>query len=161
MQICPLIDVHRSLIGAYIRDEWGGPLVVSRGKVHNTDSLPGFIAEDEHGTILGAVLYHICDGAFEIVLLYAAVPNQGVGTALLHQSIREAISRGCFRVWLITTNDNTAAIRYYQRYGFSLYAVHINALEEARKLKPEVPLRGIDGIPISHEFEFEIVLEKE
>ena len=43
---------------------------------------------------------------------------------------------GCSRVWLITTNDNIHAIRYYQRFGFALKGVYIDALDESRKLKP-------------------------
>jgi hypothetical protein len=32
-------------------------------------------------------------------------------------------------------------------------------MDEARKLKPQIPLTGNEGIPISHEFEFEIYLD--
>ena len=60
---------------------------------------------------------------------------------------------------LITTNDNTSALRFYQKYGFSLKAVHIGAADEARRLlKPALPRTGEDRIPIHHEFEFEILL---
>lgn len=71
---------------------------------------------------------------------------------------RQAVSENCFRLWLITTNDNLAAIGYYQKRGFSLVAVHRNALEEARKIKPTIPLIGIDGIPLRDEIELEILL---
>jgi len=33
--------------------------------------------------------------------------------------------------------------------------VYINTIEDARKLKSQIPLTGNDGIPIKHEFEFE------
>lgn len=40
-----------------------------------------------------------------------------------------------------------------------LKAVHIGAVDEARSLlKPEIPATGEDGIPIRHEFEFELLL---
>lgn len=55
-------------------------------------------------------------------------------------------------------NDNTHAIRFCQKYGFPLKAVHIGAIEEVRRLKSGVPKLGNDGIPIEHEFEFEILL---
>ncbi|NLJ25121.1 MAG: GNAT family N-acetyltransferase, partial [Firmicutes bacterium] len=71
---------------------------------------------------------------------------------------RVAADKGCKRVWVITTNDNVAAIRFYQLRGFSLVALYRNALEEARKLKPEIPLIGIDGIPVRDEVELEILL---
>ena len=63
------------------------------------------------------------------------------------------------RVWLITTNDNTPAVRFYQKKGFSLVAVYRNAIEASRKLKPEIPLKGIDGIPIRDEIELELLLK--
>ena len=40
----------------------------------------------------------------------------------------------------------------------ALKAVHIGAVSAMRELKGELPQRGEDGIPIEHEFEFEIVL---
>lgn len=34
-----------------------------------------------------------------------------------------------------------------------------NALEGSRKLKPDIPLIGDDGIPLRHEIEFELSLK--
>jgi hypothetical protein len=59
---------------------------------------------------------------------------------------------------LITTNDNTAALRFWQKRGFKLLRVHRNAVEKSRKLKPEIPLTGNDGIPIRDEIELEMML---
>ena len=39
-----------------------------------------------------------------------------------------------------------------------MVAVHPNAMEESRRLKPEIPPTGNDGIPIRDEIEFEMVL---
>ncbi len=57
---------------------------------------------------------------------------------------------------MITTNDNISAIRFCQKKGFSLVAVYRNAIEESRKLKPEIPLEGIDRIPLRDEIEQEL-----
>lgn len=42
--------------------------------------------------------------------------------------------------------------------GYYLVAVHVNSIEKARKLKPEIPPTGFHGIPIRHELEFEKTL---
>jgi hypothetical protein len=55
----------------------------------------------------------------------------------------------------VTTNDNAPAIRFYQRRGWDLVALHRDAVNESRRLKPEIPATGVDGIPIRHELEFE------
>jgi hypothetical protein len=60
---------------------------------------------------------------------------------------------------LITTNDNTHALRFYQRRGLQLAALHRNAIEESRRLKPEIPQHGADGIPLRDELELELVLD--
>jgi hypothetical protein len=50
------------------------------------------------------------------------------------------------------------ALRFYQKRGFVLVAVHRNALEQSRKLKPEIPLIGDDEIPLRDEIELEMML---
>jgi hypothetical protein len=39
-----------------------------------------------------------------------------------------------------------------------LAAVHRGAIAESRRLKPEIPLRGVGGHPIDDEIEFEWLL---
>ena len=46
--------------------------------------------------------------------------HSGAGTALLEAIERVARDAGCTRLWLITTNDNVDALRFYQRRGFRL-----------------------------------------
>jgi hypothetical protein len=49
-------------------------------------------------------------------------------------------------------------LRFYQRRGFVLAALRPNALEAARRLKPEIPLVGDYGIPLRDEIELEMLL---
>jgi ribosomal protein S18 acetylase RimI-like enzyme len=58
-----------------------------------------------------------------------------------------------------TTNDNTRALRFYQRAGFRLTALRVGAVAEARKVKPEIPSHGLDGIPIRDELELTMELQ--
>ena len=63
----------------------------------------------------------------------------------------------CRRLWLITTNDNLDALRFYQRRGLRLAALRPGAVDESRAaLKPSIAEVGEYGIPIRDE----IVLEK-
>jgi ribosomal protein S18 acetylase RimI-like enzyme len=69
-----------------------------------------------------------------------------------------ARAQGAQRLWLITTNDNTHALGFYQRRGFILVGVHIDAIAESRRLKQEIPEFGSDGVPIRDEMEMQLVL---
>ncbi|AIQ63678.1 acetyltransferase [Paenibacillus stellifer] len=135
-----------------------GSVMVSRGQLHVLEHLPGYYAADEDGNTVGEVFYHIENRECEVVSLESRRENRGAGTELIGAVVRRARDEGCTRVWLITSNDNTRAIRFYQKRGLDLKAVHRDAITEARKLKPSIPLIGMDGIPIRHELEFELTL---
>ena len=77
---------------------------------------------------------------------------------LLAAARMEARERGCRRLWLVTTNDNTPAVRFYQRRDFDICAFHRNAITESRRLKPEIPDEGLFGIRVRHEIELEYLL---
>jgi hypothetical protein len=50
-------------------------------------------------------------------------------------------------------------LRFYQKRGFVLVAVHRNALERSRQIKPEIPHVGLHGIPLRDEIELEMRLK--
>lgn len=102
--------------------------------------------------------YHLEGEACEIVTLDAWRTGLGVGTALIETVKQVAGREKCRRLWLVTTNDNLPALRFYQRRGFVIAAVHLNAIEKDRRLKPEIPLTGLNGIPIRDEIELEMRL---
>jgi ribosomal protein S18 acetylase RimI-like enzyme len=146
--------------GAWKREQlerWEAARVVSRGKLYDVLTLPGFVAErgDER---VGLLTYHIEGDQCEVVTLHSIVQDIGAGSALMATAQAMAREAGCKRLWLITTNDNLHALRFYQRRGMHIAAVHVNALEESRRIKPEIPLMGMDGIPLRDEIELEILL---
>ncbi len=119
--------------------------------------LPGFVAH-EHGEALGLATYTLDGGECEIVTIDSLVEGRGVGSALLEAVAEAARRAGCRRVWLVTTNDNLPALRFYQKSGFVLASLRRNAVTSSRNLKPEIPQFGVDGIPIRDELELELEL---
>lgn len=153
----PIHDTDRGWVSARAAELWGEDRVISRGKSHTLSALPGFIAE-VGGEAVGIVT---CDPAgpdCEIVSINSWREGLGVGTALLEAAVGAARDAGCRRVWLITTNDNLNALRFYQKRGFQLRVVYPGAVTEARKEKPSISLLGFDGIPLRDEIELEMPL---
>ena len=140
-----------------LKEWWAGPRIVTRGKLHHADELPGFIAIQDSKPA-GLITYDIVGEWCEIVTMNSLVERTGIGSALIDAVKNAAVTVGCKRLWLITTNDNTNALHFYQKRGFQLVAVHRNAIEKSRLLKPEIPLTGNDGIPIRDEIEMEVLL---
>jgi N-acetylglutamate synthase-like GNAT family acetyltransferase len=94
----------------------------------------------------------------EIVTLDALQTRHGIGTVLLQRVEYTARKRGIRRLWLVTSNDNLDALRFYQRRGFLLCAVRPGAVEQARSQKPSIPVTGHYGIPLRDEIELDIAL---
>ena len=140
-----------------LRDNWGSTVVISRGRAHDATSLPGFVALID-GRAAGLATYRIEGSDCELVTLDSLDEGRGVGTALIDAVKAAAKQQRCGRLWLITTNDNTHALRFYQRRGFRIVAVHVGAIAESRRLKPEIPELGQDGIPIRDEIELALEL---
>ncbi|MBN2228557.1 MAG: GNAT family N-acetyltransferase [Candidatus Thorarchaeota archaeon] len=140
-------------------DNWASNIVVTRGISYEADRLPGLIAEIG-GKPVGLLTYSIKKSELEIITMNALEKGKGVGTALIDEVEKIAKRNECHRIWLITTNDNIDAIRFYQRRGFEIAKVHRYAIEESRKLKPQLPSVGKYGIPIRDEIEMERNLEE-
>jgi len=156
-EIQPVADANKSWVLEVVRG-WGADFVVTRGRKVYPSEIEGFYAVDDSGKKVGLVTFEIIVNQCEIVTLDAFDKFSGVGTALTEKVREVATARGCQRLWLITTNDNLDAIRFYQRRGFTIAAVHVNSLAESRKIKPSIPEIGQHGIPLRDEIEFEVIL---
>jgi ribosomal protein S18 acetylase RimI-like enzyme len=155
--IRPLDPGDRDWVAQFTVEHWEAEFIVAHGEVYRPHNLPGFVAIQE-GKKVGLVTYTIAGDSCEIVSLDSLRPSMGIGTALVEAVKAVARQSRCRRVWLITTNDNLNALRFYQKRGFALVKIRRNALEAVRQLKP-IPLLGADGIPIRDEIELELTLE--
>lgn len=140
-------------VATLLGDDWADTVVV-HGTAYRPAELPALIARDSDGTPVGALTYHLDRDALEVVTLDARPRHRGAGTALLDAAEQEARRLGLSRVWLVTTNDNLDAQRFYQRRGMRLVAVNVDAVEAARRVKPSIPVTGEYGIPVRDELVF-------
>lgn len=149
----PITAADRDALRGFITSFWRSERMVVRGRLFFPAEQEGFVAEKD-GQFIGLITFERSGDAVEITLLDSRERQQGIGSRLVELALEYAKNCQCSRVWLVTTNDNIRAIRFYQKRGFDLVALHRNALETARLLKPEIPMTGQDGIPIRHELEF-------
>ncbi len=134
---------------------WGGDEMIVHGELFRPEQLNGFITEDWSGVIT----YYIKNESCEIISLNSLKENRGVGTTLIDEVINEARKQNCQRLFLMTTNDNLHALGFYQRYGFELARIRRGAVDEARKIKPGIPIIGMNDIPLRDEIELEMSLK--
>jgi GNAT superfamily N-acetyltransferase len=150
-------ESDKSAVSQILVSRWGSTAVVSRGVLHPAHELPGFIAAED--TVpLGLLTYRMNEDTCEIITLDSLEEGRGIGSALINSVEVVAGTNKCTRIWLITTNDNLHALRFYQRRGYVLTALYCRALEQSRRLKPQIPLIGNEGIPLRDEIELEKIL---
>jgi len=142
---------------AFIVERWGAPGVVSRGRVWAGEGLSAIRAMDDEG-LAGVVSWHSGPDEWEIVTVNAREAGKGVGTRMLDAVIEMARRAGAKRLWLVTSNDNLDALRFYQRRGWRLCALRPGAIAAARGLKLSIPEEGAYGIPLTDEIELEYTL---
>ncbi len=136
---------------------WGGEPLVIRAQNYYPSKLEGIFAlnKDE---IIGFLFFDVQDEYCEIVVFEVLKKFQGVGTRMLEKLKDITKNKDCNRIFLMTNNDNLDALRFYQRRGFQICAIHIDSVKESRKLKPGIPMTGEYNIPLRDEIDLELKL---
>lgn len=150
IEIRAATEADREWARRQLTESWGSHMVVLRGELFDATACPALIAGDREGLLHYRAL---SDDVCEIVTLEAFRTGRGIGTALVETLAARARSDGHIRLAVVTTNDNLDALRFYQSRGFRLHALRPSAIDEARKLKPEIAPTGNYGLPIRDEIE--------
>lgn len=144
----------RRLIG----EHQGGDHRVGRlGELLDPAEMEGIVAELD-GRPVGLLTVHETDRGLEVLTLHSEVSRVGAGTRLLETALRVAEASQAPRLWLVTTNDNIDAIRWYLRRGLTVASVHAGAVDADRAtIKPTIPTTNPEnGIPIRDLVELEL-----
>ncbi len=81
-----------------------------------------FLVAEENGHLIGTVIGGF-DGRRGFIYHLAVSPThrfQGIGSRLMDEVESRLRAKGCIRCYLFVTPDNTGAMRYYEKRGWSL-----------------------------------------
>ena len=138
-------DRHSAL--ELLAREFGGRPFVAGGALVSGDDLSLLVAETDGG-ITGALAWRPADPALQVVAM-ATDPmwqRSGIGGQLLVEAELLARQRSFSRVVASTTNDNIAALYFYQRRGYRLSAIRPRDPSDGPRI-------GFAGIPIRDEIQ--------
>ena len=152
MTIKAITNEHREAVSQFFQHHWGSAQMIVSSGTYNCDELDGFLFEED-GALVGLVTYVIRDHEIEVISLDSVKEGQGVGTQLMEAIELEAKKLGIKQIALITTNDNLQALKFYQKRGYRIINVIVDAVTKARKRKPSIPLLGNEGIPLYDELQ--------
>ena len=158
MNVRPIIPEDREWVADLIATAFGSVRLMSNDHLIDDASLLNGFAAEIDGRPVGCALVNEVDGDVELVALVSTYRGAGVGSGLLETVVERGKREGWKRLWLVTSNDNTDAIRMYQRSGWEWTDFRRDAITKARAVKPEIPEIGNHGIPVRHEIHFEAPL---
>lgn len=88
---------------------------IAGGKAH-------FLLCEVGGNWAGFVKLEASGNILEIAKLYvdSIFHGSGVASALMQAGLERAKALGCKRVWLLVWEENSRAVRFYQKHGFEI-----------------------------------------
>ncbi|UOQ45283.1 GNAT family N-acetyltransferase [Halobacillus salinarum] len=155
MNYLPISHVSEEKLNAFFIEQWGSLEMLTAQETYQLRELEGFSCQTINEDLIGLVTFKETRGSLEIVSLDSLQEGSGIGSELLRLVESEAEVRGVELVQLTTTNDNIRALAFYQKRGYRITQVSPDAVREARRRKPSIPLIAANGIPISDEIRLE------
>lgn len=153
MQIIRIEEKQADTVNRFFIEQWGSSEMVVSSGVYNCAALDGFAALDEKGEIIGLITFDRKETEVEIISLDSLLEGQGIGSMLLERTEQLAQAENIKQITLLTTNDNLNALKFYQKRGYRLSRIFTDAVTDARKIKPSIPLIGEYGIPLQDELQ--------
>ncbi|MGO4407293.1 GNAT family N-acetyltransferase [Bosea sp. RAF48] len=90
--------------------------------------------------------------------LHSLRPGEGVAIQMLDAVIEAARTAGAKKLKAMLTNDNMPGMTFYQRRGFRLSGLYLEAIDAYRSVVPDIIKTGYKDIPIHDAIELEIAL---
>lgn len=157
----PVFDIRpmadRSELENLLRLRWSDGAVFVRGRMlrpHDVEALGACL----DGRLQGVATWRVEDGLFYMLTVNNITDQRGVASALLDRVLAMAREQGFSSLRVVISNDNWPALRFYQKRGFHLVALHVGVVDAMRREFPSIPERGVEGIPMRDELELEIAL---
>lgn len=148
---------NKDKVISFFKEHWGSSEMIISSGIYKCENLDGFIYEEKH-QIVGLITYVIKYDEIEIISLDSILEGKDIGTVLIEKVENVAKQKQINIVSLVTTNDNLNALRFYQKRGYRITSIIPDAVNEARKIKPSIPLIGNDGIPLNDELELKKII---
>ncbi len=148
---------NRQQVIDFFRMHWGSSQMIISSGTYDCAMLDGYVYVED-ASILGLITYVLHEDSLEVISLDSIQEGQGIGSRLMEKVEQFAKLQGIRQIELITTNDNLQALKFYQKRGYRITDVMPNAVVEARKVKPTIPLIGNEGIPLLDELKLKKII---
>lgn len=138
-------------------DTWGDDALIIYGRPHRTADMRLLEAVNTDGERLGMAYYKINN---TMVLLGAIVitgpGKNGIASQLFDAVVAETKAAGMRKIRACTSNDNFAAMHFYQSRGMRFLSLYPGAVDAFRAMRPGLIKVGPNGIPVRDMIELDL-----
>src|SRR4051812_4310078 len=103
-----IVELAREVMGSDYQ-------VHSRHQFHVVDG--DVLVAERSAALAGFLTYSMEGDDCEVMAVACREQRAGAGTALMHAAHDIAVDRKCRRIWLVTTDANIGAQRFYEHLG--------------------------------------------
>lgn len=154
-EIRPMSD--RKELEQLLRMRWPEETLIICGEFIRPEDVEG-LGYYADGRLHGIGTWRSHGKTMHIVAINAFSGVRGVGIAIVDAMVDHGRRHEMTLLRATISNDNTVALRFYQKRGFRVTALHRGIFDVMRSMKPSIPQIGLDGIPMRDEFELEFEL---
>ena len=149
--------VERDRLNELLQLRWPDSNLIIAGRFVQPEDVEG-VGAYSNERLHGIATWVTKGKTMSIVAVNAFTEVRGVGVGLVDAMVRHGRDNGMAILRANISNDNVVALRFYQKRGFRISALHRGIYDAMRQIKPSIPLTGLDGIPMRDEIELEYEL---
>jgi GNAT superfamily N-acetyltransferase len=137
---------------------WGSQSMMIDLHVYDVAEIDALGLYEPDGRTAALASWTIRGESAYLCALHSLKPGEGVAIRMLDAVVAAARAAGAKRLKAMLTNDNMPGLTFYQRRGFRLSGLYIEAIDAYRSVVPGIVRTGYRDIPVRDAIELEIAL---
>lgn len=137
---------------------WGSHSMMIDLHVYDVAEIDALGLFDSAGKTAALASWTVRGDSAYLCALHSLKPGEGVAIQMLDAVIFAARKAGAKKLKAMLTNDNMPGMIFYQRRGFRLSGLYLEAIDAYRSVVPDIIKTGYKDIPIHDAIELEIAL---
>lgn len=155
--ILRVVEDKSELLGLMLR-AWGSYKMMIDLHTYDVSEIDALGLYSPEGETAALASWTLRDDTAYLCALHSLRPGEGVAIRMLDEVKRAAKAAGASRLKAMLTNDNMPGLTFYQRQGFRLSGLYLEAIDAYRSVIPTIIKSGYRDIPVHDALELEIVL---
>ncbi|MCO5091516.1 hypothetical protein [Bosea sp. (in: a-proteobacteria)] len=137
---------------------WGSQRMMIDLHVYDVAEIDALGLYEPDGRTAALASWTMRGGNAYLCALHSLKPGEGVAIRMLDAVVTTARAAGARKLKAMLTNDNMPGLTFYQRQGFRLSGLYIEAIDAYRSVVPGIIRTGYRDIPVRDAIELEIAL---